>query len=147
MNRKNQKRVLWWTMIVLSVSMFHGCAQIRKVTYPSDYVYLEKSKVDNTMALLGFYVRQINEILSRKERISDKDQIQVIELLSQINSKTDYLNAGNGNTNHLVFDDHIGDFKSDVFAAILAAKANPPNYYPAGAISGSCLACHKYRKF
>ncbi len=147
LNGKKQKGILWWLTIMLSVSFFHGCAQIRKVTYPPDYVYLEKNRIDNTMALLGFYVRQIDEILSQKDRITYKDQVQVIKLLTLINSKTDYLNTGNANTNHLVIDDHINQFKSDVFAAILAAKAEPPNYYPAGDISGSCLACHKYRQF
>ena len=48
-------------------------------------------------------------------------------------------------TNHLVIDDHIDQFRSDVNDAIRDARANPPNYFALGRLSGSCVGCHKYR--
>ena len=99
------------------------------------------------MALLGLYLRKMEEILTPNESISSENQAQILDLLTSINKTTESLLVGNRDTNHLVIDDHMDQFRSDVYAAIRGAKANPPNYFVAGQISGSCIACHKYRKF
>lgn len=133
-------------IVLLSISIIIGCSQIRKVTYPQGYVYLEKKEVRSKMALLGFYVRQMDEILYREDSVSHQDQARLLELLSLINKTTSDLHASNRDTNHLVIDEHMDQFKSDVLSAIRGAKENPPNYFAAGQISGSCTACHKFRK-
>ena len=135
------------TMIfILSTTFIYGCSQIRKVTYPRDYVYLEKKEVRSKMALLSFYVRQMDEILISQESVSNENHVRVLDLLSSINNTTSDLHASNRDTNHLVIDEHMDQFKSDVLIAIRGAKENPPNYFSAGKISGSCVACHKFRK-
>lgn len=133
-------------VIFLSTTFVYGCSQIRKITYPLDYVYLEKKEVRNKMALLSFYVGQMDEILVRKESVNNEDQTRVLELLTLINNTTTVLHSSNRDTNHFVIDEHMNQFKSDVLSAIRGAKQNPPNYFSAGKISGSCVACHKLRK-
>jgi hypothetical protein len=139
--------ILWIAIILLTASGVSGCAQIRKVTYPPNYVYLEHKEVTNTMVLLNLYIRQIDAILSRPEYINGQEQIRVVELLTLIGDKADSLNPGSEGSNHLVFEEHLNDFKSDVYAATFAARKNPPNYYLAGEIFGSCVACHKFREY
>jgi hypothetical protein len=133
-------------VVVLSTTVIYGCAQIRKVTYPPEFIYLEQKDITNKMVLMSIYIRQMDQILSRKDSIDSEDQARIVVLLSSINSATDSLGAGSIDTNHLVIDDHIDQFKSKVIAAISAAKANPPNYFAAGQLSGSCVACHQFRK-
>ena len=129
---------------ILCAVVVFGCAQIREVTYPRDFVYLEKKERRSKMALLGFYVRQLEEILADGS-IGDSDRQQsILSLLNKIDDLTLELGAG-ATTNHLVIDDHIEDFKSDVHAAIYDVRANPPNYYAVGKLIGSCVGCHKYR--
>jgi hypothetical protein len=48
-------------------------------------------------------------------------------------------------TSHLLIDEHIDDFKSDVRLALREASSDPPNYYALGRLSGSCTGCHQYR--
>jgi hypothetical protein len=55
------------------------------------------------------------------------------------------LGAGSVETNHLLIDDRIDQFKSDVDIALRDTSADPPNYYSLGRLYGSCVACHQYR--
>ena len=145
--RRAKCRVVMLAIIFFSTAALHGCSQIRKVTYPPDYVYLEQKQVKTEMALLGFYVRQMNEILSQADEDVSQKQSQVLELLSLMDKTANSVSAGNKNTNHLFLDEHMDEFKSDLYAAIRAVRQNPPNYFFAGEISGSCIACHKFRRF
>ena len=144
---RHKRRVQFLIVALLSATVVYGCVQIRKVTYPREFVYLEQKEIDNEMLLLSLYIRELDAILGGKDYISSEDQARILEILSLINTTTDSLGAGSVETNHLVIDDHVDQFKSDVIAAISAAKAQPPNYFVAGQLSGSCVACHQFRKF
>ena len=129
---------------LLCAGVVFGCAQIRKVTYPQDYVYLEKKQLRSKMALFSLYLRQISEIQSDTSLADGDRQQRLLELLRKIEDLTAEFGSGI-TTNHLVIDDHIDDFKIDVHNAIRNARANPPNYYALGHLTGSCLGCHKFR--
>ena len=129
---------------LLCVAVVFGCAQIRKVTYPKDYVYLERKQLRSKMALLSFYMRQLDEVLLDYSIVSSDQQQRIIVLLNNIKGLTAELGGG-VTTNHLVIDDHIDQFKTDVDNAIRNASANPPNYYALGRLAGSCSGCHKFR--
>lgn len=96
------------------------------------------------MALLSFYLRQLNEIQSDTSAVSNDRQQRTLELLKKIEALTAEFGSG-VTTNHLVIDDHIDEFKIDVHTAIRNARANPPNYFAIGHLTGSCIGCHKYR--
>jgi hypothetical protein len=142
-----RKQVRWLVISLISAGLLIGCAQIRKATYPSDFVYLEQTEVRSGMALLSFYMRQIDEILLDDSTVSSEQQGQIIKILSKVDKSVDSLGAGNVRTNHLVLDDHIDQFKSDVTLALRDASSDPPNYFALGRLSGSCVACHKFRNF
>lgn len=63
-------------------------------------------------------------------------------LLEQMKQETVKLGAGTQKTNHLFIDENIDQFKYDIEAARKAIADKPPNYYLAGRLSGSCIACH-----
>lgn len=96
------------------------------------------------MALFSLYMRQIDEVLLDDSITGGDQQQRIVELLNNINDLTVELGSG-VTTNHLVIDDHIEQFKRDVSAAIRNARADPPNYFALGRLSGSCVACHQYR--
>jgi hypothetical protein len=132
---RHKKRVQFLIVALLSATVVYGCAQIRKVTYPHEFVYLEQKEIDSEMLLLSLYIRELDAILGGKDYISSEDQARILEILSLINTTTDSLGAGSVETNHLIIDDHVDQFKSDVIASISDAKAQPPNYYIAGQLS------------
>ncbi len=142
-----RKQVRWLVISLVGAGLLIGCAQVRKATYPSDFVYLEQTHIRSEMALLSFYMRQIDEILLDDSTVSSEQQGKIIKILSQVDKSVDSLGAGNIRTNHLVLDDHIDQFKTDVTAALRDASSDPPNYFALGRLSGSCVACHKFRDF
>ena len=142
-----RKQVRWLVISLVGAGLLAGCAQIRKATYPSDFVYLEQNQIRSEMALLSLYMRQIDEILLDDSTVSSAQQEQIIKILSKVDDSVDSLGAGNVRTNHLVLDDHLGQFKSDVTVAMRDASSDPPNYFALGRLSGSCVACHQHRNF
>jgi hypothetical protein len=134
-------------LTLLCAGLLFGCAQIRKATYPKDFVYLEQTKISSKMALMSFYMRQIDEILLDDSVISSEQQRKIVSIVSKIDANANSLGAAGVRTNHLVIDDHIDQFKTDVTVALRDASSSPPNYFALGRLSGSCLACHQYRKF
>jgi hypothetical protein len=140
-----RERIQLLVIALLCSGLFFGCAQNSKVTYPDNYVYLGQQQIDSEMALLSNYMRQIDEILSDDSSISSEQQAQITKILSLIDASADSLGAGSVETNHLVIDKHIDQFKSDVKVAFRNASSNPPNYFPLGKLAGSCVACHQYR--
>jgi hypothetical protein len=130
---------------LLAGMLLAGCAQVRQVTYPPDFVYLDKKQVRGQMALMSLYMREIDDILVDNYTVNSEQQAQIIRLLNQILVSVDRLGAGNVQTSHLLIDDHIDDFRTDVKVALNDASSDPPNYYALGLLYGSCNACHQYR--
>jgi hypothetical protein len=138
-------RVQLLVMALIGAAVLSGCSQVRKATYPGDFVYLEEKQVTNEMIMLSIYMRQINRILLEQSTISSDQQAKLVQLLSSIEVSVEKLGAGSVETNHLLIDDRIDKFKSDVNIALRDTSADPPNYYSLGRLYGSCVACHQYR--
>ena len=133
---------------LLGTGLMFGCAQVRKVTYPQDYVYLEKKQVSSKMALLNYYMIKIDEILLEDSTINSDQQARIVDILMSMGDTVASLEtSGDARTSHLVIDDHIGEFRSDLNLALSNVRADPPNYFALGKLRGSCAACHQYRKF
>ncbi len=126
-------------------ALLFGCAQVSKTTYPENFVYLNKQQVSSKMALMSFYMQQIDEILLDDSAISSRQQAQIIGILTRIDANADSLVNANYETRHLVIDNHIDQFKTAVNLALNNVRAEPPNYYALGKLSGSCAACHQHR--
>ena len=126
-------------------TLLFGCTQVSQTTYPEKLVYLNKQQVSSKMALMSFYMREIDEILLDDSAISSRQQAQIIGILTRIDANADSLINGNYETRHLVIDNHIDQFKTAVNLALNNVRAEPPNYYALGKLSGSCAACHQHR--
>ena len=137
------RRGILWSL--LAGVLLAGCAQIRQATYPPDFVYLDRKQVRSQMALMNLYMREIDEILVDNLTVNSEQQAQIVRLLNQILASVDRLGADNVQTSHLLIDDHIDDFRTDVRVALNDASSDPPNYYALGLLYGSCNACHQYR--
>jgi len=143
---KYRRRLL--IVAVLGAGLLFGCEQIRKVTYPQDYVYLEKKQVSSKMALLNYYMIKNDEILLENYTINSDQQARIEKILVSMGDTVDSLEtSGDARTSHLVIDDHIGEFRSDLNLALANVRADPPNYFALGKLRGSCAGCHQYRKF
>ena len=67
---------------------------------------------------------------------------EVIETLRALNRSAQELGPGGWPSNHPRITDNAERFQSQVAEALLAAESEPPQYYLASALSGSCRLCH-----
>jgi len=133
------------TIAFFCSAFLFSCTQVSKTTYPENIVYLNKQQLSSKMALMSFYMREIDEILLDDSAISSRQQAQIIGILTRIDANADALATANFKTRHLVIDNHIDQFKTAVNLALNNVRAEPPNYYALGKLSGSCTACHQHR--
>ncbi len=140
------RRAITGICIVLILgALLAACAEVRKVTYPPGFVYLERKQVVSRMAEMSLSLRRIDEILRDNLATSSEQQAEIIVLLNRIDDITDELGAGNVETNHLLIDAYVDAFKVDLQMALRNASADPPNYFALGRLAGSCTACHRAR--
>lgn len=134
-------------LFAAAIVAVQGCAEPRVGlhTYPANLVYLDQDRIESGMLRLSSNIWAINDLLDQSDIISAFDRERIIDLLRNLENEANALGAGAQVTNHLLIDENIDQFKSDAKAARLAIESEPPNYYLAGRLSGSCLACHVRR--
>ena len=143
--RHKKPRLTVLATVYLTVLIVVGCSEVRLRPYPPDIVYLDDQQIESTMMRLSADIWTINDIFDNNEYISGFHRERIIDLLKEMENEAVTLGAGTQKTNHLIIDNNIDQFRHDVRAAREAVEAEPPNYYLAGRLSGSCLACHVRR--
>ena len=145
------------TSIVLLAALLltlSACAEVRRVTYPDDFIYLEKSEVSQLMFSLLDIMITLDELEEtahpekQKKRaiLAELEKIEALTIRFNTAVSREGNNAlGNLRTNHLLLSEHIAEFNADVSAAKLQLAATPPNYYVVGRLTGGCNSCHRNR--
>ena len=134
--------VLLAIMIAASIV---ACAQIRKLTYPKDFIYLEKREVETLMRNMGDGVVRLDQLVAEASISDATQQKKIVAELSALERIAIRLSGGHKQTNQFFISDHIEQFISDIGTAKMLASISPPDYYKAGEITNSCLACHQFR--
>ena len=130
---------------MLIIASMVACAQIRQLTYPPDFTYLEQSEVESLMRQMGEGITRLDQLIAESSK-SDVDQQQnIIAELSSLEKIATRLSGGHTQTNQIVINDHIEQFMADLGTAKMFAKMNPPNYKKAELIGSSCHECHQFR--
>lgn len=138
-------RIYKWCAVVVCVVLVTGCAMVRKVTYPPDFVYLDGSEITGSMSRLSADIWRIEDILASSETVLPYEREEIISILGGMKDVADKLGAGTVTTNHPFIDQNIDAFRRDVVLSLEDVKKEPPSYYRAGRLSGRCLACHRLR--
>ena len=140
----------WAISFLLALSLgagfIAGCGSagtIRRFTYPPDFQYLEHSKVVSAMGMLARDVRVLKRLLAGTEALDAGQHAEVVRLLRAMEATVAELDPKGRRTNHPVIDQNIGAFRRDIEMARLAAERDPPNYFLAGSVAGSCSYCHE----
>ncbi len=123
-----------------------GCAIVRQTTYPPDFTYLERKTVTTSMQRLAMSLDKIDRTLQAINQLPTQSQRQtIISELNNMEQISDTLGAGTQRTNHLLIDENIDRFRSDVISTRQSIEAEESNYYLAGKLVGSCTGCHLLR--
>jgi len=137
---------IYLSLLIIALGLPACNMRVKVSNYPEDFVYLKPAKVQSKMGRLSLNLQRINNILEDRLVVSATDREQIVAALADMEAVVRELGASAPQkTNHLVIDQHLDSFKQDVRSARTAVEKDPPNYYLAGQLAGSCLACHIYR--
>lgn len=142
--------------MAVGVAGLAGCAEVRLLTYPEEFVYLDRGDVSSIMHRMARSMVRLDELVQSGEvgapaRRAVMAELDVLESEAQrLNYNTAFSaeerDAGSlPATNHLLFDDYVGDFLEQLDRARLLASQEPPSYYGVGRLTGECVACHRMR--
>lgn len=141
-NFKSTSSIFKLIGVLVIVAVTGSCATVRKVTYPSDFVYLEKQEVSSAMQKMAVSVNKLDRLLLGTEYQPETKQQDVLTELDVIESVTRSLGTGGSRSNHPLIDQHMDLFRDQLLIAKNAAQNEPPDYYPAGRLVGQCRGCH-----
>jgi hypothetical protein len=131
--------------VLAVLALVGSCATVRKVTYPPDFVYLEKQEISSSMRRMAVSVNKLDRLLSDTEDQSESKKENVLLELNNIESITRKLRSGSIQSNHPLIDQNMDNFRDQLLMAKSAIGQDPPNYYPAGRLVGQCHGCHIQR--
>ena len=126
-----------------------GCAgepleRVRAATYPPDFHYITKQEIRTTMGALASEVYGLDSIMRQPGGPRLEDREIVIEILSRMQTLSRQLKRRE-RSNHPRIREHAPHLQRDIERALLSARREPPYYYHAGLVSGSCNYCHSPR--
>ncbi len=122
-----------------------GCAQIRELTYPKDFTYLEDKEVESLMHRMGESIGTLDRLVATASPEDDDRQREIIAELTKLEAIATRLSGDHTQTNQFVINDHIGGFLSDIGTAKMFASAKPPKYYKISYVTNGCNTCHNFR--
>ena len=131
-------------VIVITVSVL-GCAQVRELTYPEGFTYLEDKEVEVLMRKMGKSIGRLDRLVKDAEPSDIDQQEKIIAELSKLEGIATQLSGGHTPTNQFVLNDHIEGFISDIGTAKMFAKLNPPKYFKIDYVTNACAECHQFR--
>lgn len=147
--------------IAVSLLFLAGCMQIRLLTYPSEFIWLDEKDVNGTMHVMATRMKNLQSMVENNSLTLDASQrksnhldilnelTMLEELAISVSPKTSGVFLADDQeisaTNHLLLDEHIDDFIGEVMRARTFAENSPPNYYGIGQLVGNCNACHRQR--
>jgi hypothetical protein len=132
------------TLTAMLLSMT-GCEQVRKVTYPQDFQYMEDREVKQIMQKMGENMGKLAQLVDDESLPEKEKQEKVIDVLNKLDGYATKLSGGHKQTNQFVIAEHIHGFSGDLVNAKMLASLDPPRYDKTRNIVNSCSKCHEYR--
>jgi hypothetical protein len=136
---------------LLLVSSLVGCSlsDIRKVTYPPDFNYIEPQEIRTGMTKMAAQIRLLD--IALQASVTDPDakatqQKRVMAALNNIENIASGLQGNPAGSNHPYMQDFMAEFVAKVDKARSAASLAEPRYYYAGKVAGACTVCHQINR-
>ena len=108
-------------------------------TPPPKINVIPKGEVHTAMWELAGAVTELDSHMRYDEQVL---QQKVVDNLQSMTGTVARLADSELRDTHPMLANNIDLFRADLQKALDAAKADPPNYYLAGAITGGCVYCH-----
>jgi len=131
---------------LLLAGLLAGCdelpALLRRHTYPPNFKYISQAQLHSAMWQLADQVTDVDRVMHAPGMSEPERRAEVERMLTDMLATTHALQVQGRPTNHPVIGEHLDGFERDLNQALVGVKAEPPNYYLVGTVSGACLSCH-----
>jgi hypothetical protein len=114
----------------------------RRHVYPPTFNYITDDQLQSSMWQLAAGVNDLERILGKDRPISAAQRLDVIRTLDAMKAATGRLGPEGWPSNHPLITQNLARFRAQLANARRALEIEPPSFYLAGTIAGSCLACH-----
>jgi hypothetical protein len=102
---------------------------------------MSKDQLHSHMQAMAAHASRIDELL-RAETMTASQQAEVVTEIKAISAIAHSLSVDDARTVHPVLWRNVDKFRNDVDLAARQAQADPPNFFLAGTVAGSCAYCH-----
>jgi len=131
---------------LMAASVLAACAdlpaQMRRVTYPPNFKYVERDQVQSAMWQMADGVNRLDVAMRQPPPVDEARRQQIRELLAQTDAAAAALEAHGRPTNHPLLADRLDAFRREIALARAGVDLEPPSYYLVGSVAGACLGCH-----
>ncbi len=142
--RMRKEQLYGFLLFVAFVAI--GCSgKIRQFTYPLDFNYIERQQLSAAMYRLAFGANRLERLVSGQEAGMWNRQKEIVNELKAMEAAVRSLGAAGTHANHPLLGENRDAFILDLNQAQREAERDPPNYFWAGQIRGSCMSCHQQR--
>ena len=132
-------------LAIVVTSSIYGCAQIRELTYPEGFTYIENKEVESLMQRMGESIGKVDQLVAEASPSDTDKQENIITELSHLESIATRLSGGHTQTNQFHISNYIEGFISDIGTAKMFAKLDPPRYDRIENVITACAKCHQLR--
>lgn len=138
-------------LIVISCLVLLGLAlgcestreRVRATTMPPDLRYMPPEQIRTAMWVLAAEIQELERILETPELMARAGtQSNVRARLARMRVAAETLDVPGKTTQHPMLNRNLDRFLSRVRQAERAVDRDPPNYFPASTLAGTCFVCH-----
>ena len=143
-------RLPWPLLCALPVVILSGTlacdtplGPMRATTFPPDLSYMPPENIRTAMWVLAGEIEHLEQLLSApysEDQVPDR--AKVVGTLERMHVAAGTLDRPGRNSQHPVLNENLDRFMHRLERAKRSADRDPPNYFPASSIAGSCYLCH-----
>ncbi len=140
-------RFFFVVCLLLLTGLALGCEstreRVRATTMPPDLRYLPPEQIRTAMWVLAAEIQELERILETPELLERAStQSDVRARLARMRVAAETLDVPGKTTQHPVLNRNLDRFLGRLRQAERAVDRDPPNYFPASTIAGTCFVCH-----
>ncbi len=133
--------------LAMLAAVAFGCSEVsrkevRSWTYPPDFNYISSRELRSIMSEIAGQIAALNALLRSEPPADAATRAEAVQRLQALDRAAQRLGPEGWPSNHPRITDNAQRFQRDIRLALLAAQREPPQYFLAGTLSGSCSICH-----
>ena len=138
-------------LFMLSLPFLVSCETsiggMRATSFPPDLTFIPKERLQMAMWVLAAEIQELERVLTIREEVQTESQrVTVVAILERMRTAAQTLEEPGRSTQHPVLNENLDVFINRLDRARRSLDHEPPNFFPASTIAGSCYLCHGQTK-